>query len=123
MRRRSAFRVLTRFVSRYDERVRREFPESDEHAGVASSLLEWFHKMVTCYDSVPNWFELSAKGITLYNQCEGNPLMNWKDKGYRILFDVLMVSTGHVWQLRCGFVDRRINALVFGLKFNRNLNT
>ncbi|XP_076759373.1 peroxisomal N(1)-acetyl-spermine/spermidine oxidase [Xylocopa sonorina] len=56
----------------------------------AEQLLDWMHKFdnsVQCSDS---WFDVSAKKITDYWTCEGDLILNWKDYGYKTLFNLLM---------------------------------
>lgn len=43
---------------------------------------------VECSDT---WFDVSAKRLTEYWECEGDSLLNWKDRGYKTLFDLLLV--------------------------------
>ncbi|KAK0084928.1 hypothetical protein PV325_006130 [Microctonus aethiopoides] len=48
--------------------------------------MEKFDNSIQCSDS---WLDVSAQGITEYWTCEGDLLLNWKDQGYKTLFDLL----------------------------------
>lgn len=41
-----------------------------------------------CSDS---WFDVSAKRMIDFRNCEGNPAWNWKTKGFKTILDLLMV--------------------------------
>lgn len=43
---------------------------------------------IECSDT---WFDVSAKCLAEYWECEGDSLLNWKDRGYKTLFDLLLV--------------------------------
>lgn len=49
-----------------------------------------FDNSIQCSDS---WFDVSAKKINNYWTCDGDPVLNWKDRGYKTLFDLLFVCT------------------------------
>ncbi|XP_026674215.1 uncharacterized protein LOC108630773 isoform X2 [Ceratina calcarata] len=55
----------------------------------AEQLLGWMQKFDNSLQSSDSWFDVSAKKITDYWACEGDLLLNWKDRGYRTLFDLL----------------------------------
>ncbi|XP_035737162.1 uncharacterized protein LOC118448242 isoform X1 [Vespa mandarinia] len=56
----------------------------------AELFLDWFHKFDNSIQCSDTWFDVSAKGITEYWQCEGDSLLNWKTHGYKTLFDLLL---------------------------------
>lgn len=58
---------------------------------LASEFLEFFHKYENSIEASDNWFDTSCRGYVDYWDCEGDRLLNWKDKGYRTVFDLLMV--------------------------------
>lgn len=43
---------------------------------------------IECSDT---WFDVSAKRLAEYRECEGNPGLNWKERGFKTIFDLLMV--------------------------------
>lgn len=43
---------------------------------------------IECSDTL---FEVSSKRLADYWECEGDSVLNWKDRGYKTLFDLLMV--------------------------------
>ncbi|KMR05321.1 peroxisomal n -acetyl-spermine spermidine oxidase [Lasius niger] len=49
--------------------------------------MEKMENSIECSDS---WFDISAKRLTEYWECEGDPLLNWKERGYKTLFDLLL---------------------------------
>ncbi|XP_046431547.1 possible lysine-specific histone demethylase 1 isoform X1 [Neodiprion fabricii] len=56
----------------------------------AEEFLEWICKYESIIESCDSWSEVSASGLAEYWICEGNPLLNWKGRGYKTLFEVLM---------------------------------
>lgn len=54
--------------------------------------LEWYHKFILCLDAPPTWFDLSAKGLTHYKECDGDLYLHWKNYGYKTIFDILLVN-------------------------------
>lgn len=67
-----------------------EFKDVD--ANVCQQFLEFFHKYENSIEASDTWFETSCKGYCEYWDCDGDRLLNWKDRGYRTVFDLLMVS-------------------------------
>lgn len=57
---------------------------------LAYELLDYFHKFENSIEASDTWYDTSASGYTQYWECEGNPLLNWRDKGYKTLFDFIM---------------------------------
>jgi len=47
--------------------------------------------MENSVQSSDTWFEVSAKRLTEYWDCEGDLLLNWKERGYKTIFDLLLV--------------------------------
>lgn len=59
---------------------------------IAGQILEWYHKFFNSINASSNWNEISAKGILDYKTCEGDLTLNWKNKGYKVIFSVLKVK-------------------------------
>ena len=77
-------------IAKYQEAIRSsEYKDID--ADTANQLLEYFHKYENSIESSDTWFETSGNGYLHYWECEGNPLLTWKEKGYRTVLDFLMV--------------------------------
>lgn len=55
----------------------------------AEQLLDWMHKFDNSIQCSDSWFDVSAKEITNYWTCDGDLVLNWKDRGYKTLFDLL----------------------------------
>ncbi|XP_014477867.1 PREDICTED: uncharacterized protein LOC106746142 isoform X2 [Dinoponera quadriceps] len=56
----------------------------------AAQFFSWMQKVecsVECSDSLS---DVSAKRLADYWECEGDSVQNWKDRGYKTLFDLLM---------------------------------
>ncbi|KYN06719.1 Peroxisomal N(1)-acetyl-spermine/spermidine oxidase, partial [Cyphomyrmex costatus] len=51
------------------------------------SLIE---KIQNSVDSSDTWFDVSAKRSAEYWDCEGDLMLNWKGRGYKTIFDILM---------------------------------
>lgn len=58
---------------------------------MASNLLEFFHKLTLCYDCAADWKDISVTTNLYYEECEGDLLLQWGDKGFKTILDVLMV--------------------------------
>lgn len=56
----------------------------------AAEYLSWMEKMENSIECSDTWFDVSAKRLTEYRECEGNPGLNWKDRGFKTLFDLLL---------------------------------
>lgn len=72
----------------------KEALETDEYREIDSELahenFELFQKVVNSIDGCSSWYELSSSTHE-YEECEGDRALNWKDKGYITLFDLLQV--------------------------------
>ena len=44
-------------------------------------------------DAGEHWSKVSARGIYEYLDCKGDHMINWKDKGFDVIIDILMVRT------------------------------
>ena len=49
-------------------------------------------------ESGDTWYEVAAKGLDEYITCPGDHAINWRDKGYSTILDILMVRIGQ-WEL------------------------
>lgn len=54
-------------------------------------VINFFHKMELNLSAADSWFDLSIKSLLKYKECEGEKLLNWKQNGYKTIFDILMV--------------------------------
>lgn len=57
----------------------------------ANQFLSWMDKMECSIECCDTWQEVSATRLAEYWQCDGDPLLNWKDRGYITVFDLLLV--------------------------------
>ncbi|KNC25714.1 hypothetical protein FF38_12897 [Lucilia cuprina] len=57
---------------------------------VAVEFLENFKKFESSVEASDHLFEVSGKGHLEYWLCEGDLLLNWKDKGFKTFLDILM---------------------------------
>ncbi|XP_055597988.1 spermine oxidase-like isoform X2 [Uranotaenia lowii] len=68
--------------------------QTDEYADIdqttAYQFLEFFHKFENSIEASDSWFDTSGPGYLHYWECEGDMLLNWKDKGYVTVLDILM---------------------------------
>lgn len=62
---------------------------------LAYQFIEFFHKYENSIEASDTWFETSCRGYVDYWDCDGDRLLNWKDKGYRTIFDLLMVRADY----------------------------
>ncbi|XP_071629018.1 peroxisomal N(1)-acetyl-spermine/spermidine oxidase-like isoform X2 [Temnothorax longispinosus] len=55
-----------------------------------ADYLAWIEKMENVVQFGDTWFDVSAKAMAEYWDCEGDPALNWKDRGYKTILDLLM---------------------------------
>lgn len=59
---------------------------------VAKEFFENFKKFESSLEAADHLFEVSGKGHLEYWICEGELLLNWKDKGFKTFLEILMKS-------------------------------
>ncbi|KOC63638.1 putative polyamine oxidase 5 [Habropoda laboriosa] len=64
------------------------FPELNET--MQDQLLWLFEMMQTSYDPADSWYDISAREYFEYSLCEGDQVINWKERGYSTILDILM---------------------------------
>uniref|UniRef100_A0A182WDD8 Amine oxidase n=1 Tax=Anopheles minimus TaxID=112268 RepID=A0A182WDD8_9DIPT len=68
-----------------------ETPEyADVNDDTAYQVLEFFHKFENSIEASDSWFDTSGPGYLHYWECDGDLLLNWRDKGYRTVLEILM---------------------------------
>lgn len=65
---------------------------SDIDSNLQHEAFDWFHRMRTSWIACDLWYDVSCGNYLEYWECPGNMMLNWKDKGYRTVFDLLQVS-------------------------------
>ncbi|XP_018406624.1 PREDICTED: spermine oxidase-like [Cyphomyrmex costatus] len=55
-----------------------------------AEYLSWIEKMENSIQCSDTWFDISVKSLTEYRECEGDLVLNWKNYGYKTIFDLLM---------------------------------
>lgn len=65
---------------------------SDVDANLQSEVFEWFHQYQNMYVACDSWYKASMRNSLEYWECAGDLLLNWKDKGYRTVLDLLQVG-------------------------------
>lgn len=80
------------FPLRYKEAVLLELGSSQDNLKVANQIQDWFSNFshMKCQKS---WHEISVKGNFAQKPCDGNQLLNWRNKGFKTILDVLVVSS------------------------------
>jgi spermine oxidase len=79
------------FVQKFTVCLKRdEYSDIDEVT--AQQFLEFYEKYQNLSNASSTWFDLSAEGFTHYEWCDGDLYLNWKDRGFRTLFDLLTRS-------------------------------
>lgn len=58
---------------------------------VRQEVLDWFERMQNMIDASDSWFETSCQKLGEYWECDGNHVLNWKNRGFITLFDLLQV--------------------------------
>lgn len=52
-------------------------------------VLDWFHRMQNTIDASHSWYDTSCHSLTEYWECDGNHVLNWKNRGFITVFDLL----------------------------------
>lgn len=79
-------------VAKYQEAlISPEYVDIDSETSVG--VLEYFHKFENSIEGSDSWFDTSGNGYLQYWECDGHPLLNWKDKGYKTVIDFITVSS------------------------------
>lgn len=63
----------------------------DIDKNTAYQYLDFFHRYENSIEASDTWFDTSARGYLHYWDCDGDRLLNWKDRGYKTILDILMV--------------------------------
>lgn len=66
-----------------------EYSDIDET--LQRQTLAWFEKFVNMYTACDTWYEVSCRTHENFLPCSGDAHLNWKDKGYRTVLDLLQV--------------------------------
>lgn len=56
----------------------------------AYQFLEFYHKFENSIEASDSWFDTSGPGYLHYWACDGDNLLNWRDKGYKTILEILM---------------------------------
>ncbi|XP_059608522.1 spermine oxidase-like [Phlebotomus argentipes] len=75
-------------VNKYKECLKDDAYENVDPV-VAEQFLDFFHKYENSIEASDTWFDTSARGYLEYWDCEGERLLNWRDKGYRTVLDLI----------------------------------
>lgn len=75
----------------YEELQAPEYNDVDEL--LRKQFIEFFHKFENSIEASESWFDTSAGSYPQYWICEGDPLLNWRDQGYKTLFELLQVKS------------------------------
>ncbi|XP_013118709.2 spermine oxidase [Stomoxys calcitrans] len=72
---------------------------------LAREFLENFKKFESSVEAADHLFEVSGKGHLEYWLCEGELLLNWRDKGFKTFLDILLKSDS---SNPCGMLSHRV---------------
>lgn len=97
------FRVLifNWLCCRFNEKISESFKNNKEVLIKASRVLDWQRKFILCVDAAPSWFDYTCETSNHYKECEGDLLLHWGDKGYKTIFDILMVGANMSCSIVC----------------------
>ncbi|XP_063705063.1 spermine oxidase-like [Culicoides brevitarsis] len=62
----------------------------DIDKNTAYQFLDFFHRYENSIEASDTWYDTSARGYLHYWDCDGDRLLNWKDRGYKTILDLLM---------------------------------
>lgn len=57
----------------------------------AHEFYDFHHKAMNSLDGAQSWYETSCHPHD-YEECEGDQTLNWKEKGYATVFELLQVD-------------------------------
>lgn len=77
-------------IQKFEEKKKTDLKDIDNK--ICDYVFEWFHKVENSLEASDSWFQTSAKGLTNYKECEGDLLLNWKEKGFTTILNILLVS-------------------------------
>lgn len=79
------------FVNVFKEKILEQFKNDEEIIELAKFMQDWFQKFFICLDSAKSWYDISVRGaMSVFQPCEGDQLLNWRNRGFRTILDVLM---------------------------------
>lgn len=81
-----AFVFLFRFEEYFQSRT-------DVNATLKKQLLEILNLMYIPLESADDWHDIAMEEYSVYDNCEGDHMTNWKNRGYSTILDVLMVRS------------------------------
>ncbi|XP_028048109.2 spermine oxidase [Monomorium pharaonis] len=55
-----------------------------------AKYLSWIEKIENSLQCSNSWFDVSAKRLTEFKECEGDITLGWKNRGYKTIFDLLL---------------------------------
>lgn len=58
-----------------------------------------FELIVCSMDAAESWYDLSSKNYYKFQEPKGDSALQWKDKGYAVIFDVLQVNITNSFQV------------------------
>lgn len=72
--------------------------KSNEKIGldVQHEVYDWFHRMQNTIDASHSWYDTSCHSLTEYWECDGNHVLNWKNRGFVTVFDLLQVCQNSI---------------------------
>lgn len=79
---------------------------------LARLALDWFHRLENIIESSDSWYDTSCRDHLEYWACSGDRLLNWKDKGYAVVFDLLQVSMRYLLRYEIDAIDDTIDAIL-----------
>lgn len=80
------------FKENFYERVSNELGNDTKILKLAKMMEEWISKFWLCLDPAKCWQDIPTKSLVLYEECEGDHLIHWGNKGFGTLLDVIMES-------------------------------
>uniref|UniRef100_A0A1L8E4N5 Putative amine oxidase n=1 Tax=Nyssomyia neivai TaxID=330878 RepID=A0A1L8E4N5_9DIPT len=75
-------------VSKFKECLQQD-DYKDIDSTVADQFLDFFHKYENSIEASDTWYDTSASGYLEYWDCEGERLLNWRDKGYKTVLSLV----------------------------------
>lgn len=74
-------------------RFDKHFKENPEIFNDRRKFLHHLELFTISLESAENWTDISGAPDDQYRECPGDNMINWKDRGYSTILDILMVNS------------------------------
>ncbi|KAG7190626.1 hypothetical protein KM043_006710 [Ampulex compressa] len=73
-----------------EEKFKEFFADHEVNETMQKALLWHYDVVQTAHEPAESWYDLAIDGLTEFDVCEGDQWINWKERGYGTILDILM---------------------------------